>query len=888
MPFTVTPNVDVERAPNGTVRQIRHLQQPYFVGGLSGRSLAAQYVQDVAEYYQVPPDALTKLNSPFHPTNRLTNEPTRLSFRGEKALVGTSTFSFVQTLGDLPIWEAGVSVTVQAEPDCVTGSLSTFHHDAKVEAPERDFQPYSMAEFEPLLRLGPREGKVEITSQRRLIYCYEAAQRFDPETIDAPLPLQGLNPTLQLPPVHATITDGSHYVVVEVLFTTDPGHAALNWRVFIEERTGSVLYLRALLACALGKVFDIDPVSDTGNAKLTGCSCNAVLDAIQRSVILPVIPAGPQSLTSEFVTLRDFHCLAAAAPTAPPADFAALPSNSLDFGAVNSFYHLDRFFRLMSDLGIDPTTYFSDTKLPLAVDHLDVTFSPVVPIGGFAFGNLGGEGCSGIGLAYSSVSCANPVLIGCDQRVVFHECSHMILWEQTHAGRFKFCHSTGDSLAIIFADPRSKAPDRYLSFPFIPAATRRHDRHVAAGWAWGGQQDDKKYGSEQILATTQFRLYLAIGGGDDRRAVQTYASNCILHLIIKAVESLPLAEITPIESADVWAGFLMNADKSNSFGGVPGGTLYKVIQWAFEKQGLQPPGAPPPSGFVTAAALPNVDVFIDDGRGGEYCYLELFWNSTDIWNRHSPDGGMTHETPIVGVANFAYVRVKNRGTQSANNVVVSGYHAGPASGLTWPHDWTPMTTASLPAGAIPAGGSTIVGPFAWTPQFFGHECMLMIAGADGDLPNTDPSTLRPCAAGPTPHWRLVPFDNNIGQRNVAPVAGGGGSKGLAACFRDRSFTARNPFNRSVQIDLEAVVPDFLMQRGWSVRFLNDSFPLPPRGDRAVVFTLIPGADFNASDVPAGRAALIEIHTRIEGLLIGGESYQLDPSLEGPPREEPQV
>jgi len=81
-----------------------------------------------------------------------------------------------------------------------------------------------------------------------------------------------------------------------------------------------------------------------------------------------------------------------------------------------------------------------------------------------------------------------------------------------------------------------------------------------------------------------------------------------------------------------------------------------------------------------------------------------------------------------------------------------------------------MTTAALTAESIASGGSAVVGPFIWTPQFRGQECMLMIASADGDLPNNDPATGLPCAQGPTPHWRLVPFDNNIGQRNVTLVA----------------------------------------------------------------------------------------------------------------------
>ena len=56
-----------------------------------------------------------------------------------------------------------------------------------------------------------------------------------------------------------------------------------------------------------------------------------------------------------------------------------------------------------------------------------------------------------------------------------------------------------------------------------------------------------------------------------------------------------------------------------------------------------------------------------------------------------------------------------------------------------------MTTAALPAESIASGGSAVVGPFIWTPQFRDQECMLMIASADGDLPNTDPATELPCA-----------------------------------------------------------------------------------------------------------------------------------------------
>src|SRR5215470_6018096 len=69
MPFAVTSNVHVEWASNGIARQLRHIQSPYRAADLSGRSLVTQYVQEVAEIYQLPPYALTTLNNQFYATN---------------------------------------------------------------------------------------------------------------------------------------------------------------------------------------------------------------------------------------------------------------------------------------------------------------------------------------------------------------------------------------------------------------------------------------------------------------------------------------------------------------------------------------------------------------------------------------------------------------------------------------------------------------------------------------------------------------------------------------------------------------------------------------------------------------------------------------------------
>jgi hypothetical protein len=289
-----------------------------------------------------------------------------------------------------------------------------------------------------------------------------------------------------------------------------------------------------------------------------------------------------------------------------------------------------------------------------------------------------------------------------------------LLWDHVGSPNFGFCHSAGDTLGAILSDPGSLAPDRFVTFPFVNIG-RRHDRDVAAGWAWGGTQDDTQYGSEQILSTLLFRVYRSTGGDDAAQAVQEFAARYLAFLIIKAIGTLTVTTTNP----EVFATALMDADESTiSFEGHPGGAWHKVIRWSFEQQGLyQPPGAPTP--VARPGAPPTVDVYIDDGRAGAYApYLPDFSTTADIWNRQLPDGGTAHEQPLADFPNYVYVRVRNRGTQAATDVAVKLFEAEPASGLNWPGDaWTPAATQQLAAtGQITTGGQTVVGPFTWTPH----------------------------------------------------------------------------------------------------------------------------------------------------------------------------
>ena len=228
----------------------------------------------------------------------------------------------------------------------------------------------------------------------------------------------------------------------------------------------------------------------------------------------------------------------------------------------------------------------------------------------------------------------------------------------------------------------------------------------------------------------------------------------------------------------------------------------------------------------------------------------------------------------MGVTNYAYVKIKNRGTQAATNVTVRAFHCRPSAGLTYPDDWQPMTTAQLTAANVPPNSAAEiqVGPFEWVPSQIGHECMFMVASDPSDLSNIDNFT----ASDSIEEWRLVPNDNNIGQRNVSPVASATGKR-LVAGFDRISFHLKNPFRKRARMTIKAVLPSFLAERNWRIAFANagvDAFTLEPGSSREVIMRMLPGRDFTTDDIGKANDPVIRVEARADGILVGGMSYPL--------------
>ena len=654
----------------------------------------------------------------------------------------------------------------------------------------------------------------------------------------------------------------------------------LNWRVIVDVVTSNVLYLRALVDNVDGLVFTADPFTQ-GSAAADPSSNNATLNPLRTSVVLPGLDApvaGIQSLSGEFVAITDNETPDIDPPTEATGNDFDYNARTDNFAAVNCYYHCDAFFRLVEDMGFPVRTYFDGTTFPVTIDHRGrFLSSDGIEINASCGGNSVGNGIGEPDFELADLSDTNnPLGIAADKRVVLHELGgHGILWDHVNSANFNFAHSAGDSFAAILCDPESQAADRFQTFPWL-IASRRHDRDVASGWAWGGSNDTGGYNSEQILATTHFRIYRSLGGESTSLNKQLFAARNAIYLILRTVGTL--SPINDPVDASGYANAMIAADLDDWISeGQAGGAYGKVVRWAFEKQGLyQPAGASTP--VTSEGAPPPVDVYIDDGRQGEYQYLSNHWSCQNIWNRLDADDGLTHDTPIVGITNYAYVKIRNRGTQTATNVVVNGYHCQPGTGLTWPNDWQAMATPQLSAPNVGPNDSEeiIVGPFEWIPSQPDHECMLMIVSSDADGSNIDNF-----GVGDTiPEWRLVPHDNNIGQRNVAPVPGGGGLRALNAAFNPKRFLVRNPNNKVSSFELEYKLPKILLDKGWRMTFDNpggNRFTLAAGGTQEIFLRLHAGADFTAQEIDATDNQIVVV-TEADGILIGGMNYEIDPNL----------
>lgn len=392
---------------------------------------------------------------------------------------------------------------------------------------------------------------------------------------------------------------------------------------------------------------------------------------------------------------------------------------------------------------------------------------------------------------------AQPMGLAADARWAWHEFGHVLIYAATGALELPYAHSVGDALAAVISDPESGLADeddsRGQTFPWV-ATTRRHDRKAQRGWCWCGRRNKLRsaawprqqglftgYFEEQLMSSSIFRLYRALGGdthGHDAASLHARqrASDYVVYLVMHAIALLPPSTSVGSESAQSWVMAMRHADTSTSVwaptlhwprGVAPralqrrGGTVHKVVRWAFEQQGLY--GALLPATSEGPGLPPAVDIYIP-GSGaradGGYRPVPLRWHDSVAQPWHADASSIERLGDSIRVA------VRNRGSSAANNVSVKVW-VTPVVGL---HVWKelPVLTA-LPVTIGASAVASITFNAASTQK--GEHFVLAQATCPDDRACSDPLTALACAAG----WQaqndeglidLIANDNNQGLRII--------------------------------------------------------------------------------------------------------------------------
>jgi hypothetical protein len=775
----------IRNAHSHSTCAVLHILRPLVAQGLTPLAVAVDYLRGHAELLGVEASGLSNLALPavYDPISAAVE----YRFLSEKRQFDVVTVTFQKTVMATHVWQEGLAVDLKELPavadtvhGCVDGeppatltekrfqiicARTSGQHDSAlvyVEHPavavllQEDLLTRHLAQQINITQEGIAHEleSVDVLHQQPMIYRYDAARRLGADS--TPLPIS-------LAPLPSRFTDGSSYHVVATYFDCKPRNLLPSrWLAMVERESGVVLYVEPLFGGINGLVFLSDPVTTHGGPMPD--ACNALLNPCR--VARPLAGLDPpcnmqQRLAGANVKIVQVNGPDIPPPSEPPGVNFDFDVRGDDFSAVNAYYHCDRFFRLVERLGFVRDDYFPGTEFPIAIDHRGKTTSHLENDPGAAQcnqsvkftpqGAVHGIGSVVFGLAENRVT--PYVGVADDWRIVLHELGgHGPLQNHVDQSFFRFAHSAGDGLAAILNDPGSKAePGR--TFPWIDAVQRRHDRKVQAGWGWDGVRDRNdgpdQFNREEILATTHFRFYQSVGGGSSDIAENLFAANLATYLILRAIKTLTPA--TNPKHASDWLCSLLVADSEDwCTEGLFGGAYAKVIYWAFEKQDLF--GGQPP----------EVDVYIDDGRGGEYPYQSNHSSCPAVWNRLADDDGEDNQAPVPDVVNYAYVKIRNRGGKTAKSVVVNAFRNRSGSQLMYPNDWLPMETSHLAAADLgPGSGDLKVGPFRWMPAASGNVILMAVSA------NGDPSNLQKFGPGRSISIdRLVQNDNNLSMRIV--------------------------------------------------------------------------------------------------------------------------
>ncbi|MGD9048695.1 MAG: right-handed parallel beta-helix repeat-containing protein, partial [Anaerolineae bacterium] len=289
---------------------------------------------------------------------------------------------------------------------------------------------------------------------------------------------------------------------------------------------------------------------------------------------------------------------------------------------------------------------------------------------------------------------------------------------------------------------------------------------------------------------------------------------------------------------------------------------------------------------ATLGGVPDVWTRDNEADTGDVPSGHPWWVSPDIWVRNQPDGGLVHQNPIVDRENTVYVRLRNRGTRAASGQVGVYWSR---SRVGWPCKlWSPNVGTIAFEDLAP--GEVRIVRLAWVPQEPGRHGLHTVIDAEGDP--TDWGA--PCSPH-RPRW-----DNNVSWRNtVGHFRPPKPARQLLAAeavevdlvnpydwFKEVDlFVGRTTFPPTGTITIRLAEPLFdrwlAHEERWTqgIGVLTETKLLTVSGEVTATVGGIPldaHEEVTATllfDAPGEGIFEVALQERIDGLSVGGVSYQ---------------
>jgi hypothetical protein len=257
---------------------------------------------------------------------------------------------------------------------------------------------------------------------------------------------------------------------------------------------------------------------------------------------------------------------------------------------------------------------------------------------------------------------------------------------------------------------------------------------------------------------------------------------------------------------------------------------------------------------ASLGASEGVDLYLRDSVDGSAEH----WRSPDVKLDAPPYAEapttaeefdrLRDEATVPDATNRAYVLIRNRGTDAAEDVRVTLY-AGPATTMLprldgQPEGWVQLDPVKI--DRIEAGGDSIVG--FDLPRVAGHQCLVVTAGAPGD----------PAPALDEPGDRAVVASGNVTARNMDLTGGR---------FED-VLVVQNPTPTMGRATLEVRAPDGV--RVW-LGGIDSPVELEP-GERRRLSVSVSSETAAAADVTVSES----LESSEGEALRGGMTYLLRP------------